>query len=77
MNIHKNARLTLVRRLEMVRDIVESGLGVTRQGQRSDKGQQDELVTRDIQQRELVAVDLSGWAGNTVFDLASRQTIPP
>lgn len=29
MNIHKNARLTLVRRLEMVRDIVESGLGVT------------------------------------------------
>jgi len=29
MNIHKNARLTLVRRLEMVRDIVEGALGVT------------------------------------------------
>jgi transposase InsO family protein len=29
MNIHKNARLTFVRRLEMVRDIVENGLSVT------------------------------------------------
>jgi transposase-like protein len=29
MNIHKNARLTLVRRLEMVRDIVEGALDVT------------------------------------------------
>ena len=26
MNVHKNARLTFVRRLEMVKDIVEAGL---------------------------------------------------
>ena len=32
MNIHKNARLTFVRRLEMVRDIVESGLSITEAG---------------------------------------------
>ncbi len=29
MNIHKNARLTYVRRLEMVQDIVEGGLSVS------------------------------------------------
>ena len=28
MNMHKNARLTFVRRLEMVRDIVESDLSI-------------------------------------------------
>jgi transposase InsO family protein len=68
MNIHKNARLTLVRRLEMVRDIVEGSLAIS-------EAADCYAVTAPTVRKWLGRYLASGEAG--LGDRSSRPTVSP